>query len=468
MFKKFLSIILTLALMASIAQSVLVSAADAPNASADTVLFDVDFEAHSSGEVFAGKAVKAGSESTYLSLGGNVNAEIVTMSDADGGTTQAVKITTNPVAAASTTDGSFRVNYGGYAAPTSGILITEFKIYIPAQVNSGGELINNDIKRFYAIPFVKRDDVIAVGSAIDKYTALPSALVYGGWTKLKFIQNLDTGVAYAFVNGEFSKTRASMGDTTTRIQINSRYNYRNTDEHIIFDDFKFYVPASAVGSSPLADSTKASVKANPVVTFDRELKDTPSVSNVTVTKVSDGSAVTVNDVTLASDKKTITVDIGENLEYGTSYRVTVSGLTDTGYIPVDDYTFTFTTKPQPVITMEDPEFYCDTIGDTSVPVTSTENGNIRATYSVTNNSPSEAKDVFFFAVLRDEGKLVDIQFKHASIPALTSDTYNVAFNIDDYENQSIDIYAWDSLNGKNALVSSYTISSAGITTTAVE
>ncbi len=467
MLKKFLSIILTLTMLASLAPAIFVSAADAP-ASAETVLFDVDFEAHSSGQTFAGQAVRAGSEETYLSLGGNVNAEIVTMSDADGGTTQAVKITTNPVAAASTTDGSFRVNYGGYIPPTSGILVTEFKIYIPAQVDSGGELINNDIKRFYAVPFVKRDGVIAVGSAIDKYTALPDALVYGGWTKLKFIQNLDTGEAHAFVNGEYSKTRADTGSTTTRIQINSRYNYLNTDEHIIFDDFKFYVPAPAVASSALADSTDASIRVSPVVTFDKELRGTPSVSNVTVTKVSDGSTVTVNDVTLASDKKAITVDIGENLEYSTSYSVTVSGLTDTGYVPVDDYTFTFTTKPQPVITMADPEFYNDTFGDSSVAVTSLENGLIRASYELTNNHATDTKDVFFFAVLRNDGKLAAIQFKNVSIPAGSGDTFNVAFDVDDYANQAIDIYAWDNMTDKNALMPMYSISAEGITATSVE
>lgn len=468
MLKKFISIILTLALIASLAPAMLVSAADEA-ASAENVLFEADFEAFSSGEVFAGKAVKAGSEKTYLSLGTNVNAEIVTMSDADGGTTQAVKITTNPVTEGiDTTSGSMRINYGGYVAPTSGILITEFKIYTPAKINSDGGEINNDIKRFYAVPFVKRDGVIGVGSAIDKYTTLPGALVYGGWTKLKFIQNLDTGVAYAFVNGELSKTRESMGDTTSRIQINSRYNPLNTDEHIIFDDFKFYVPASAQGSSSLAGSTEAPIRVSPAISFDKEIKGTPSVSNVTVTKVSDSSPVTVDDVILSSDKKSITVDLAENLEYATSYRVTVSGLTDTEYASIPDYTFTFTTKPQPVITMADPEFYNDTLGDSSVAVTSLENGLIRASYELTNNHATDSKDVFFFAVLRDGGKLAAIQFKQVTIPALGANTFNVAFDVDDYANQAIDIYAWDSMTTRNALMPMYSISDSGITATSVE
>ena len=472
MLKKFISITLTLALIASLAPMVPVSAAD-ETTSADTVLFESDFEALTPGKTFGGgSAVQAGSEATYLSLGSGVNAEIVTMSDADGGITNAVKISTIPATDIkwSETPGSMRITYAGFTAPTSGILVTELKVYIPAKVNSGGEEIPVDLQSIYAAPFAKGNGYFGVGksSVKNEYTKLDGAFVYGGWTKLKYVHNLDTGTAYAYVNGEYVAKRGSLGGTSSRLQIRGKHDNLSTDEHIIFDDFKFYVPAPAAASSDLAGETEAPIRVSPVVTYDREIMDIPSASNVTVTRVSDGANIPVSDVTLAGDKKTITVDIAENLDYSASYRVSVTGLTDTGYVPASDYTFTFTTKPQPAITMADPEFYNDTLGDSSVAVTSLEDGLIRASYELTNNHATDSKDVFFFAVLRDGGKLSGIQFKQVTIPALGANTFNVAFDVDDYANQSIDIYAWDSMTTRNALMPMYSISADGITATSVE
>ncbi len=475
MTNKFISIILSVILIAGLFPAMSVSASNP-----DTVLFEADFEAYSSGEVFnevfAGDIVRAGEEAYYFTLGGAVKAQIVTMPGYDNNApTQAMKISTKPAAMENSTDGQFRINYQGFTPPTTGIMVTELKVYTPARVNSGGKIVNNDIQRFYASPFVKRDDVFGAGSEISKYEAV-AGVNYGGWTKLTYIQNLDTGNISAYVNDEFVgySVYTNNKTTTTRIQINRRYNDMNTEEHIIFDDFKFYVPSVTTASSGYKDAEEVSVKVNPTIDFSKKLlntsingNDTISASNAEVINMSDGSSVSVNELVISSDGKSLMVDIDDVLDYATDYRIRLTGLLDMYGAVIPDYTFSFTTREQPAFSLSEPVFVNEEIGKGTA-VTALEKGNIRTSYSVTNNHNTQSKDVFMFAVLKQNGKLQSVQYKKLSLLPLSTNTFNVAFYIDDYENQSIETYVWDSLSGKSALASSYTISADGITSTSAE
>lgn len=120
-----------------------------------------------------------------------------------------------------------------------------------------------------------------------------------------------------------------------------------------------------------------------------------------------------------------------------------------------------------VLLEAEPVFVKEELGVKGTTVTALENGDIRVSYTI-KSTHTEDKEAFMFAVLRTDGKLQSMQYKKLSLSPLTTNTFNVAFNIDDYENQSIEIYTWDSLSGKTALTSSYTISADGITSSSAE
>ena len=120
-----------------------------------------------------------------------------------------------------------------------------------------------------------------------------------------------------------------------------------------------------------------------------------------------------------------------------------------------------------VLLEAEPVFVQQEFGTIGTPVTALVNGDVSVSYTI-KSTHTEDKEAFMFAVLRTGGKLKGMQFEKLSLSPLATNTFNVAFHIDDYENQSIEIYVWDSLSGKTALTSSYTISADGITTTAAE
>ena len=477
MTNKLISIILSVVLIAGIFPAI------AQAESEDTIVFQADFEAFSSGEVFnenfAGATIRHAEEPHYFSLGKAVKGEIVKMTGYDGKPTNALKITTKP-ASASTTDGAYRLNYYGFTPPTSGIYVAELKVYTPEQtVNSDGETVYNDISRVHGSPFIKDKNYYGSGYATGQYkTVVP--VNYGGWVKLKYVQNLDTGCVSVYVNDELKKFNALTDNKTIakRLQIYSRYNYLNTDEALIFDDFNFYVPSVTTASSVYSEAEEVSVNVNPTVDFSQELYDPSlsgapviSASNAEVTDIVTGSKVAVRDVMLSADRKKVTVDIKDPLGYSTKYEVKLTGLKDMYGADIPEYKFTFTTKPQPPFSVSEPVFTKENIGvkeSTGEVITSLENGHINASYTVVNNSTTDVKDVFMFVVLREGRKLRSIQYKDITLEPLSQNTFNAGFNIDDSQNQSIETYVWDSLSGKIALGSSYTITADGVTTTATE
>lgn len=120
-----------------------------------------------------------------------------------------------------------------------------------------------------------------------------------------------------------------------------------------------------------------------------------------------------------------------------------------------------------VLLEAEPVFVQQELGVKGTTVTALVNGDISVSYTI-KSTHTEDKEAFMFAVLRTDGKLKGMQFEKLSLSHNKSNTFNAAFHIDDYENQSIEIYAWDSLSGKTALTSSYTISADGITSTSAQ
>lgn len=124
-------------------------------------------------------------------------------------------------------------------------------------------------------------------------------------------------------------------------------------------------------------------------------------------------------------------------------------------------------------TSSDVSFYKESISDggavnsRSVKITRLEDAQIRLSRSITNNT-NATKTVMFFAVLRENGKLKDMQFKIVDVQPSKTEMFNAGFLADDFENQSIETYIWDSFSGRNALAPLWSITSTGITTTKTE
>ena len=490
MTNKIISIILSLLLVIGLIPSAVAMAEDA---SPISVIYQEDF---TNFNVASYNSSYNASSTTFdlnnndgtkrLGIGNYFKADIVNMPGYDGELTNALKVTINPdLAKFDSTAGAGRITFPGMSSSglpgtkTDGALVYELKLYTP-EANSDGT--RKDLSSFVMSPIVKAGASYGVGnSSTDKSKrTLIGDMVPGEWVSLKYVLLLNENKVLVYCDDKLvSYKEREVTSKGYQFQIQARRNV--ADEHIIFDDFKVWHIAGksaddispqciTLVSSILANAEKVSATVKPSVEFSEMLLPRAGVTtdNVVITD-ENGTELEVESVTVADDKKSIVIKPSHALEQGTEYNVKVTGLYDMYDQLIPDYEFSFTTKPQE-FTVSQTEFSVEAIGGegTSNAISSLENGYVNANYSVKNNSTTETKQAFMFAVLREGRKLKSIQFKTVTLAPLSTDSFNAGFTIDDYENQSIETYVWDSLSGKVALGSSYTITADGVTTTLSE
>ena len=492
--KKIISILLSLVM----ASSLLVCQSFAAPA-AHTVLYEEDFENFTTKSFNTGYT--SGSTTYYvtdadgtarLGMGKYLQSDIITMPGYDGEETEAFKVTgnANETASWSTTSGQARITLSGLSSLvstyTTGSIVYELKMYVPADINSGGEPINQSLDNVAMAPVIKSGNSYYVGSSNTESAKMKKigTLTKGQWHKLCYVLLLDENKTLVYHNDELVSYKEI--DTTTKgYRFQVFYKPANEGSYIIFDDFKVWhtagtpsIAGSTTSSSALNGAVKVSRLVSPVVNFSDELLDveipssaidTVSTANVEMTTRS-GAPVTINSATLSADKKTLTIDPAGELSWGTTYNVTVKNLVNLYQEKVEDYTFSFTVMDEPPFASLEPTFTkradLETPSSSEETIVSLENGYVNASYTVVNNSDNEAKEVFMFAVLREGGALKAIEFKQGNIQPRDNTTINAGFNIDNFGNQSIEIYVWDDLINRNALVPSYVITKDGIETTA--
>lgn len=484
--KKFISILLSLVLILGV-----MSCPTYAESAQRTVLYEENFENFTQktfNQNFTGATattydIADATETERLSLGNFYQADIVEMPGYDGKTTEVVKITGNSNATNwTTTAGAARITLSGLSSKlseiTSGTLVYELKMYVPADINSGGEPISQTFSTMVMSPIVKSGDYYGVGTSYDSSNKSNIAtMAKGQWHKFTYVLLLDESRVIVYHNDTMTSYKVrEVKSKGYRFQV--IYKPANEGSHIIFDDIKVWHTSGSLtndgltlASSNLDGASDVSRLVKPQVTFDEMLldKDTISTANVTMAS-SDGTPVAIDSVSVSADKKTLTIDPAEDLSWSTVYTVTVKNLLNIYQEKVADYSFNFTVMDEPPFASGEPVFTqlndFVTINQSPSEVSSLENGFINASYTITNNHDTDSKDVLMFAVLREDGALKALDFKQGTISPRGTLTLNAGFEIDDYENQSIEIFIWDDFVNRNALAPSYVISKDGIETTA--
>ncbi len=488
MHKKIISIIISLVLIActfacpSFAES-----------AQRTVLYEENFEnfttkSFNTGFTTSGNnySITDSGEIARLNVGNFFETDIVEMTGYNGQTTEAVKITGNPNASGwDSTAGQARITFSGLSGKlseiTSGTIVYEMKMYVPADINSGGEAISQSLGTMVMSPIIKYGDMYAVGSATDKRTNI-ATLTKGEWHKLTYVLLLDESRVLVYHNDVLASYKVrEVSSKGYRFQVISKA--ANEGSHIILDDIKVWHTEGSLSKegltgafSTLDGAVDVSRHVKPQVEFSEMLLDKVTDSGATVSAAnvematSDGAPVAIDSVSLSADKKTLTINPADELSWSTVYKVKFKNLLNVYQEKIADYEISFKVMDEPPYASVEPVF--TKLNDFTTPnqpaeeISFLENGYINANYAIINNHDSDEKDVFMFAVLRDSGALKAIEFKQTKIKPRQTLEFNAGFEIDDYTNQSIEIYIWDNLTSRNALVPSYVITKDGIETTA--
>lgn len=487
MTNKFLSLILSVILVTSLVCVTSVSA-ETPER---TVLYEEDFENFTTKAFNTGFTTSANNyditdstEATRLNIGRFFQTDIVEMTGYDGKKTEAVKITGNPNASGwDGTAGQARITFSGLSPKlneiASGTIVYEMKMYVPADINSGGEVISQSLGTMVMSPIIKSGDMYAVGASTDKKTNIDT-LTKGEWHKLTYVLLLDESRVLVYHNDVLTSYKVrEVSAKGYRFQVSKA---ANEGSHIIFDDIKIWHTEGTLSKDGLTEVTSTLNSAADVSRFvkpqfdfsemllDKESStvDTVSVNNVEMVS-SDGTPVAIDSVTLSADKKTLTVDPAGELLWSTTYKVKLKNLLNIYQEKIADYEISFTVMDEPPFALVEPMFtqVTDLTTQYQEPqgITALENGYINAKYGIVNNHDTDDKNVLMFAVLRENGVLKAIEFKQATIKPRGSVEFNAGFEIDDYRNQSIELFVWDNFADKNALALSYVIDSNGITST---
>lgn len=489
MTKKFLSLVLSLALVIGLLPTMGVHAT-----STVVTHFVDDFESWSDGATYntgftGGKINSAGDMGTAVSnarfsLPKLLAASVVSVPGYDNNTTtKALRLETCSDGWTSNTPGGGRFDFVADAAlPTTGIYVQEYKLYLPGDDSINKFSFGNVAKisgRFY-------DAKNASRSNDNTYVAD----VNDGWNKITAVTNLDGNYMIIYLNDQCVgyKARTRTGSETVsasnRIQINA-YNIQTTTagndskywdgRYMYIDDFNMYsAPGKTQASSKLDGARNVSVTESPKIDFTYMLlpettvggKSTGSSYNVTIR--SDGSPIEINPLSISADNKSIIIDPVTDLEIGTTYTVSVSGIKDMHDVVVDPYEFSFTTtEPSaieitgtPSLTKVDPFSRVDA----GTAITELDEGYIKASYTIRNKHASASNDAVMLVVLKDNGNVSAFQFEEVTLAAGESHTFSGAFDIKDANNQTVEFYVWDSMTSATDVATSYRYTASGIST----
>ena len=487
MTNKFISIILSLMLLISV-----MPAADAFASPAVTVYYEEDFNDFTTKSFNADASATTtynvtDNSGTRLSVGKNLKTDIVNMKGYDGENTDVLKITLSDGAAVGGEDA--RIIFPGLAEAlantTTGAVIYDFKMYIPAKVN-GTQV---DLDSFIMTPICKRSTYYVIGSATSgtKDRTLIKPLDYGKWHKFTYVyfESDDSILLYyddnLIVEGQNNCYRVKYKKSETGyIQVASKRGVAN--EHIIFDDISIRHIASVSStdsapqcitkvSSSYAGRKAVPVSDSPVIKFSEmvenaTINDVATVSDCNII-MTDSSGNPVDKTYLvSSDNKSITVNPVSDMEPDSTYTIKLTGLKDMYEVTIPDYTLTFTTASIPDIEVSEPQFKLDDISDSAAytqTATQLVDGDVGVSFTIENTTNDKTKNAIAFLIIRDEnGTLSGLQFKNMELAPNEKQTIDMRMHVVKANTKSVEFYVWDNFTDRNALSPSYMISADGI------
>lgn len=469
MTKKFVSLVLSLALVIGLLPMMSVSAMTVSG----TEYYTDNFENYNLGDSWydsasgtSGTSVVDKSGTTKWASAGALKGEIVTENDDNGNPTQAMKITLV------TRDGNFGGNErfhvkGAGTANTTGIQVVEAKFYIPGE---------NGISRFTFGQIRKYNNELDISN--DDYTVNTSFNVSNKWVKVTLVVNLDTDESIVYVNDKvvsYHKYSVSKSIFPSYLQVNAG----SAGSYIILDDVVMYhTPSSTTVSTVYSDASNVSSKVSPVIKFSEKLLNTSvhsdgiiSKDNIEFYKTADSSAtVEINDPVVSADDKSITIDpVIDELDGGVEYTVVVKNLKDMYGRDIPAATFNFTIAEPSAITVSQPVFSRENlfVAGASQAISTLETGYIKASTTV-NNSANTDKEVMVLAMLKEGDDIKYFQFDNIAVPANGSAAFNSGFQVDNVSTQKIEVVVWDSIYNKTPLADKYAFSSSGLVKTDLE
>lgn len=365
-----------------------------------------------------------------------LKAEIVSMEGYDGKTTNAMKL---QVSVANVSSGSaYRFFPAIETAYTpTGVYVMEYKVFNPADENAA---------KYWRFEPFKRD------GANYKLGDTVVAPAYSRWDSIKLIIDAANDSSILYIDNTLvSYKEISCANDAFSPYMNFQYN-KQLNNYIYMDDINWYYVENKAAVTEKYPSDNASVSANPSVTFDTEIMDAIIGSDATLSTanaeiISASGSVSVQEVSLSDNGKTVTVTPASDFEYGTQYTVTLKNLVDIYGRNVDDVSYSFTTMEMPKLSFSDVVFKKEALGTEGTAITGLENGYISCEYSITNNHETNSQSVLMFAVLWENDSIKSFLF-HKN-PALASgETANFygGFNVTDAANSKIETYIWDGIS----------------------
>ncbi|MBR3933808.1 MAG: Ig-like domain-containing protein [Clostridia bacterium] len=495
MTKKFISLVLSLALVIGLLPTMGISVSAAGGT---TYLVD-DFQNYDVGVYSSGDSpLKVGNVSKWA-INSSVKVEVVNMSDANGNSTKALKYINQAGGSTNITNNIYRLvaqkdpGHSTALADLKGnIFVQEVDMWFPSNIeNQDG---TTDIKRPYKASLgygaaIFSDKLYIGGSTFSTGVTIEDETWYNVKTTFDFSEYTADGdpITYTvYVNDEavyhktytsnYIKPSKNMGyfiiSSSKRVSSVTDASGDFNDIYFIMDNLKMYTnPDKTVASSVYSDAANVSTKVSPVVNFTEKLFDTTihsdgiiSKDNIEFYKTADSSAtVEINDPVVSADDKSITIDPVGELEGGIEYTVVVKNLKDMYGRDIPTATFNFTTSEPSSISVSQPVFTKENLfaaGGASQTITALENGYIKASATV-SNSANTAKDVMVLSMVKEGEDIKYFQFDNITVPANGSAVFTGGFQIDNASTQKIETVVWDNITNKTPLADKYAFSASG-------
>lgn len=385
----------------------------------------------------------------------NIEIEIATGAGYDGKTTKYLKVKSTAADTASTNHNKrmyIGANSGNNFTSITGKIIHEFKFKEPT-----------NIKNWSFGSFEKLFETPISWTVAGEKVAFKSDHE-DNWVSVRIVFDNSTKKALVYINDVLcSYNEITHGNVSN---IYPQFRYLPADQELYLDDIRIYhTPDATVATAAQKDATDVARTVNPTVTFNESLLDriANSDATVTITDKTNSGTVGVENLTVSSDGKTLTIDPATDLAYGTQYEIKLNNFRDMYDVAITgDTTFTFSTMAEPKYAVTAPVFKKhNLIEGTSSAITQLENGNISCTYSITNNE-SEEKPVCFLVVLYENNELKQFLFKEEMLAQGATSTFSGGFTVGDAANSKIQTFIWNSLSAMVPLGSSYTLDTAGL------
>lgn len=463
MTKKFLSLVLALALVVGLLPVMGVQAAESVYR-ADTFENYTTFEFN---QGYTGQSVTiptGDDDSTGTwTLGADVSMKIVDTVGYDGKSTKAAEITIkSDSSGTSASAGSLR--FGSTIKSTTGVLnagicVQEFDVYLPAGADHSWQLA----------PIYVHGLEIGFGTGYGEAQSTRVS-VAPGWHRVVCVVLADeTGNnQIGYVDGQLVVNRKY---SSSLVQPGFQFMYKKDyDRTIMIDNVKIWQnPDPTVALSGFAGEQDVEINEDITVGFDNMLLETSVSSDCVTMSDAAGNPVEIESVEPSADNKSIIIKTKSDLTANTNYSVTVSGLADMYDQDIPSYSFSFkTAAPNPIEMTTDPTFTKVDLfnrNGASTTVNALENGYISVEYTVGNTSddPASSQSVIMLVVLKTGDTIEGFQFKDATLTKGQSLTFKGGFNVTDADNQSIECYTWNTLYGMKPLADKYTITKTDIT-----